>query len=230
MSIGEDLKRTAKGALFEIGMIAQPEQFEGLLNKALEQIQPAMIGPLVDSNITWPIKDEYIERISDYRDFIAHIGPERLLKMLTEVRPDLVEAMQAKGRPGGDWFIRNVEELKAKIMAVPELPPETIQEYQKQEAARLKQESDEVENLQTEIPIDDGVYKEDKLIVMACGACAEKDINSNWIVAQGDLDRIKYCPFCREAVSPVQIPEDELGPAEEEIKKADETVYHKRIG
>ena len=117
-------------------------------------------------------------------------------------------------------------------MAVPEPPPETIEEYEQLKEAD-KQEALPVSAAPADIPlpipeeeVDDG------LLSMACAACAGENVESNWVILKQDLDRVNGCPFCLRELSVQPIPAGEIEKMPESTKEAgaDEAKYHKRIG
>lgn len=177
----------AKKTLLELGLEFQPEQFNDLIQSLLSGLSTNLVEAMIEQNVPWPVTDEQIVKISDFREFMTHLTAERVFDLLESSRSDLAETIENSGEKGAVWFATNVQNLRDRIMAVPE-PPQTEKEYK-----QLEEQPD------LEAPTDDG---QQPLMAMACASCEGK-----WLVLQDDLDKVRGCPFCLAEAPIRQVPD-----------------------
>lgn len=188
----ENIKSLGKRSLFELGLKLQPEQFDSMIQSLLTGLSVNLVDAMIERNVPWPVTDEQIVRISDFREFMTHLTAERVFDLLESSRPDLAETIEKSGEKGAVWFATNVQNLHDRIMAVP-TPPQTEKEYEQlEEQPELTKPLGNVAG--------DG---QEKLMAMACASCEGK-----WLVLQDDLDKVRGCPFCLAEAPVRKVPDD----------------------
>lgn len=190
----------AKRALLELGLELQPEQFKDLIQSLLSGLSVNLVDAMIEKNVPWPVTDDQIVKISDFREFMAHLTPERVFDLLESSRPDLAKVIENHDEKGAVWFVTNVQNLHDRIMAVPrvESAPQTIENY-----TQLPE--------QKPVPVSQPSSNDGQipLMALACGECGE-----GWLVLETKVEDIKGCPFCL-AVLPVKQASEEKEEKEE---------------